>query len=274
MTDVLREWKDSDSRKALCIFGAREVGKSTVVREFAKENYEVFVEVDFTVSRQNCEIFSKAKSPDEIFLSIEAISPSALIPHKTLILLAEIQECPEARTVIKYLVQDGRFDYIETGSLLGVKIDQVRSYPVGFERVVEMYPLDFEEFMWAMDIPDSTFTTLKICYKNKKPVEAHLHKQLLDLFHTYLAVGGMPEAVADYVQNRSLSSVQTIQERIVNSYRLDLMKYTSIAERIKIQNIFESVSVQLNEKSPRFFMTKVYPKARMNLYESSLDWTG
>ncbi len=272
MSRILEEWKKDGAKKALCIVGARQVGKSTVVREFVKSHYENFLELDFLNNPRARLLFSDRSSVQDILIGLETYSPTELTPGKTLILLDEIQECPEARTAVKYLVEDGRFDYIETGSLLGVKIRNIRSYPVGFETLVNMYPLDFEEFMWAMNIQQSVINYLKDCYENQRPVSLAVHEQMLDVFRTYIAVGGMPEAVQSFVDHKSIHPVQKIQENIVNLYRLDITKCAQISDRVKIQNLFDSIPAQLKEKSPRFFLNRVYPNARMNVYEGSLAW--
>lgn len=272
ITDTLKEWKETEPKKALFIIGARQVGKSTAVKEFGKKNYEVFLELDFIANPEYAKIFENTHSIEDILLGLSAVSPKPLLPHKTLILLDEVQECPAARTAMKYLVQDGRYDYIETGSLLGVKISQIQSYPVGFERLINMYPLDLEEFMWAMKVQPDVISYLKNCYETHTPVVPAVHQRIMDLFRYYIVIGGMPEVVQNFVTDRSIASAQRIQTQILNLYRLDITKYAVPSDRVKIRNLFDSVPAQLSEKSPRFYLTKVFPNARMNLYESSLAW--
>lgn len=154
--DRLIKWKNSTPRKALCIIGARQIGKTTIVREFAKEYYETFVEVNFIKEPKAKDIFAGNQDPDSIITNLTAYTRKSLTPGKTLILFDEIQAYPDVRTAIKFLVEDGRFDYIESGSLLGVKLNDIVSFPVGFEETYRMYPMDFEEFLWANGVPDST----------------------------------------------------------------------------------------------------------------------
>ncbi len=160
----LVSWKKQKDKKALCIIGARQIGKTTLVRQFGRESYECFAEINFIADKKASEIFSGELSAESIITNLTAYLQRPLKKGKTLILLDEIQECPEARTAIKFLVEDGRFDYIETGSMLGVRYKEVRSYPVGFEEIYRMYPMDFEEFITANGVQESTLKALERCF--------------------------------------------------------------------------------------------------------------
>lgn len=269
---VLKNWKENGAKKALCIIGARQIGKTTAVREFARQEYECSLQLDFLDSADARNAFEKSASTQDILVSLRALSQTPLIPGKTLILLDEIQECPAARTAVKYLVEDGQFDYIETGSLLGVRIREVKSLPVGFEELVNMYPLDFEEFLWAMRVQPEVIQNLQECYEQCRPVPEAVHELMLRLFLTYTAVGGMPEAVQSFVDHRDLLLVSQIQHRIFDLYKLDIGQYTAESERVKVMNLYKSVPAQLNEKNLRFYLTDVHPDARLNRYERSLSW--
>ena len=168
--DKLLQWKNQDNKKALCIIGARQIGKTTAVRQFAKEHYEYFIEINFLLDEKATQIFNGALDANTIITNLTAYIQKPIEPGKTLILLDEIQECPNARTAIKFLVEDGRFDYVETGSLLGVRYKEVRSYPVGFEEIYRMYPMDFEEYLWANGVQDSTIGYLKESFCARKPI--------------------------------------------------------------------------------------------------------
>lgn len=267
----LRQWKNSSSKKALCIIGARQIGKSTSARYFGKENYDVLLELNFIEEPKYKDLFD-SRSPSQILLNISTILNKPVVPGKTLLLLDEIQECPEARTAIKFLVEDGQVDIIETGSLLGVNIHAVSSYPVGFEEIVPMYPLDFEEFLWAVSTRDETIDALRDAYSNRQPVNPLLHERMLQLFYRYLVIGGMPEAVREYIASQTLNTVATIQKRISDLYRLDILKYAGNAEKIKISNIYESLPSQLDAKNQRFKLSKLARTARMERYENSFLW--
>ena len=270
---VLRDWKnDSHKKTALCLIGARQTGKTTAVRMFARQEYSCFLELNFLDNPQARAVFEPEDGVNRILQRISAISQTPLVPGKTLILLDEIQECPQARTAVKFLVEDGRFDYIETGSLLGVKVQDIKSYPVGFETLVNVYPLDFEEFLWAMNVQDSLLEYLAGCFQDRTPVDGFIHGQMLSLFRQYLVIGGMPEAVQVYRDTGNVREAVQIQQRILDLYRLDIAKYTAPRERIKVQDLFASIPSQLNEKSPRFYLTAINPNARLNRYESGLVW--
>ena len=195
----LLKWKENTEGKALCIIGARQIGKTTLIREFGKNEYEHFAEINFVTDEKAADIFNDRLTAEVIITNLTAYLQTPLEPGKTLILFDEVQECPAVRSAIKFLVEDGRFDYIESGSLLGVRYKEVRSYPVGFEQIVPMYPLDFEEYMWANGIQQSTFDYLKECYDNASRVSDTVHETLSKLFYSYLVVGGMPENV--FAQN-------------------------------------------------------------------------
>lgn len=195
-----------------------------------------------------------------------------IIPGKTLLILEEIQECPEARTAVKFLAELGTVDIVETWSLREVNKHAVRSYPVGFEEILPMFPMDFEEFLWACQTRPETLDHLKACYDSRQPVEPSLHQKFLDLFYRYLIVGGMPEAVQDYVLQQNISAVNQIQQNILNLYRLDVLKYAAEQEKTRISMILDSIPDQLSSKSRRFFLSKLRKSARMERYENSLLW--
>lgn len=269
---TLKNWKADPQKKALCIIGARQVGKTTAVRQFAAQAYECFLELNFLDDREAARIFESETGTEQILLRLSAYARQPLVPGKTLILLDEVQECPQARTAVKFLVEDGRYDYVETGSLLGVKVKEIRSYPVGFETLVNMYPLDFEEFLWAVNLPDPVMNHLAAAYRDRVPVDEVIHHQMMNLFRQYLVIGGMPAAVQTFLDTRNVKETVLVQKRIMDLYRLDIAKYAEVKDRAKIQDLFESVPAQLYEKSPRFYLTSVSPNARLNRYESGLVW--
>ncbi len=164
----LLKWKENTEGKALCIIGARQIGKTTLIREFGKNEYEHFAEINFVTDEKAADIFNDRLTAEVIITNLTAYLQTPLEPGKTLILFDEVQECPAVRSAIKFLVEDGRFDYIESGSLLGVRYKEVRSYPVGFEQIVPMYPLDFEEYLWANGVQDKTLQYLKNCYDRRE----------------------------------------------------------------------------------------------------------
>ena len=186
--DRLLEWKTQPRKKALCIMGARQIGKTTIIRQFGKDQYDCFVEVNFITDTDAAKIFDGNLDANTVITGLTAYTRKPMIPGKTLVLLDEIQACPNARTAIKFLVEDGRFDYIESGSLLGVRHKEVRSYPVGFEEPYQMYPMDLEEYLWANGVQKSTIQYLKDCYETGMPVTDAIHQTLCKLFYSYIVV--------------------------------------------------------------------------------------
>lgn len=270
--EKLVEWKNEKNKKALCIIGARQIGKTTVVRQFAAENYKYFVEINFLLDSKAGDIFGAALDADTIITNLTAYVQKPMEPGETLILFDEVQECPNARTAIKFLVEDGRFDYVETGSLLGVRYKEVRSYPVGFEEVYRMYPMDFEEYLWANGVQEQTIKYMKECYEALKPVTEIVHNTLNKLFLSYIVVGGMPQVVQTYVNSHDIGKVVTNQNEILELYRLDIAKYASGPDKIKIKAIFDSIPSQLNDKNRRFILSSVDEHGRHNRYANSFEW--
>jgi hypothetical protein len=268
----LEKWKEKSDKKALCIVGARQIGKTTVARHFGKKHYKQVIEINFIENPEAHDIFMHDLTAENLVLNLTAYLRKPIFPGETLLILDEIQECPQARTAIKFLVQDARMDIIETGSLLGVKEKDVVSFPVGFEERIQMYPLDFEEFLWAMQLPEATFTLLKECYKTKNAPTQAVHNVMMRLFYSYLVVGGMPEVVQKYVDSQDIAQVVSIQEAILDLYRQDISKYAKYNEKLRIKDIFDSIPAQLDSKNNRFKLSYIDKNARMNRYENSFLW--
>ena len=270
--DKLLDWKNKKKKPALFIYGARQIGKTTLIREFAKEHYENFVEINFILDDEAKLIFADKYDADTVISRLTAYVRKPLVPGKTLILFDEIQACPEVRTAIKFLVEDGRFDYIETGSMLGVMYKHVRSYPVGFEEVYQMFPMDFEEYLIANGVQPTTISELKECYDEEKPVPEIVHQTITKLFQTYVVVGGMPQVVQVYVDTHDIGRVIETQNSILSQYRLDISQYARSSEKVKIKSIFDSIPAQLNDKKRRFILSQLDEKGRMNRYGDSFMW--
>ncbi len=269
--EKLHEWKKQSNHKALCIIGARQIGKTTLVREFGK-TYQNFVELNFITEPSAKAIFEDSLDANTIITNLTAFVQKPMTPSNTLILLDEIQECPNARAAIKFLVEDGRFDYIESGSLLGVKMKNVPSYPVGFEELYRMYPMDFEEFLWANGVQESTIQHLKKCYETLTPVSNSIHETMNKLFYNYIVVGGMPEAVQIFVNTHDIGKVIAFQHEILEQYRLDISKYSDNSDKPKIQAVFDSIPSQLNDNNRRFYVNSIDKNARLERYRNSFMW--
>lgn len=205
---------------------------------------------------------------DTIIENLTTFKMQKLEPGKTLIFLDEIQECPNARCAIKFLVEDGRFDYIESDSLLGVKYKEVPSYAVGFEEIVYMYPMNFREFLGANGVQETTFAALQSCYEKHEKVPQVMHETLLKLFAAYIVVGGMPDVVQTYVNTHDIGKVIQVQRNILELYRQDIAKYAEGSDKIKIKAIFDSIASQLDDKNRRFVLNHIDENGRMNRYES------
>lgn len=270
--DELLRWKNKNKKKALCITGARQIGKTTLITAFGKENYDSFVSINFITEPRAKEIFQGALSANRIIEGITSFTRKPMKEGNTLILLDEIQECPEARSAIKFLVEDGRFDYMESGSLLGVKSNKVPSIPVGFEEHLQMYPMDIEEFLIANGVQKETIKLIESHFEKEEPINEVVNSQLLQLFYTYIVVGGMPSVVDTYVRTHDIGLVIEEQKNILSLYRSDIIKYAEQREVNKIKDIFDSIPSQLYGGSHRFILSDVDKKARMLRYENSFLW--
>lgn len=267
----LEAWKGTIANKALLIKGARQVGKTTVVRQFAKANYKNFVEINFEQMPVAKQAFEGNLDARTILLNLSAMGFGPLEPGKTLIFFDEIQSCPKARTAIKFLVEDGQYDYIESGSLLGINYKDVSSYPVGFEHELDMYPLDFEEFLWACNISDDVVSMLKDCYASIRPVPDFLHQQIMDRYRQYLVVGGMPEVVATYISNEDFSKTITNQKDILAGYRNDISKYAE-NDKMLVKSVFDAIPGQLSKQDKRFVLASIEKNASRRKYGAPTQW--
>lgn len=271
MYDNLIKWKNSGDKKALLITGARQTGKTYLIRKFGEGSYEHFVEINFITEPKAAAIFTGNLNADTLIVNLTAYIRAPMEPGKTLVFFDEIQECPAARTAIKFLVEDGRFDYIESGSLLGVNYKEVQSYPVGYEQILQMYPMDFEEFALAAGIQPQTISHLKECFDNAAPVSDAIHQTMSDLFRYYIIVGGMPAAVQRFVDTHDIGEVLKIQTDILAMYRQDITKYSK-NDKNRIKDIFDRIPAELNAQNRRFMLADIRKTARMYRYESSFIW--
>lgn len=272
----LLNWKNTDNKKPLIIKGCRQCGKTFIVKEFAKNNYENVIYINFIESPEYASVFEESLEVDNLVMLLSALvgDKAKLVPYKTVIIFDEIQDCPEARTSLKFFKEDGRYDIIGTGSLLGVKGygKAPRSIPVGSEKRIEMYPLDFEEFLWANGISEQIIDSLKKYLQEEKPVPQALHDRMWNLFLQYAVVGGMPEAVQRFVDTKDMSEVLSIQSDIVSSYKDDMIKYASKKDKPNIRECFESIPNQLSKENKKFQYSVVKKGATASKYEGSLQW--
>lgn len=268
----LVEWKNGCSNKALLIKGARQVGKTTIIRQFAQANYENFIEINFEQMPTAKQAFDGNLDARTILINLSAMGFGPLVPGKTLIFFDEIQSCPKARTAIKFLVEDGQYDYIESGSLLGINYKEVSSFPVGFEHELEMYPLDFEEFLWANGISEAIIGKLTECLDSIQPVPEAIHQKMRQLILQYTVVGGMPSVVNTFVNTHNMGRVLAEQRGIVAEYEEDMVKYASDADKPRIRECFESIPRQLSKEYKKFQYSTIRKGAKASQYTGSIQW--
>lgn len=273
---ALQEWKRSANRKPLIIKGCRQCGKTFSVMDFAKKNYEHIVYLNFFENPDYVSVFSGSLEIDNIIMLLSALlgSDAVFSAGKTILILDEIQDCPEARTALKFFHTDGRFDVIGTGSLLGVKGygKEPKSVPVGSETVIDMYPLDFEEFLWANGISEQVIAMLKNHLQTETPVPDALHNRMRQLLLQYAVVGGMPEAVQTFVDSKQMDMVLRIQRDIVRSYEDDMVKYADKKDKSRIEECFQSIPKQLSKENKKFQYSVVRKGSTASKYAGSLQW--
>ena len=261
----------TNEKRALLVTGARQVGKTFTVRKIGKEIFEQVVEINFIEQPDAVELFSHPKSAEEILMRISAFTSKKLIPGKTLIFFDEVQECDEMVTSIKFLVDEGSYRYVMSGSLLGVELKDLRSVPVGYMGELEMYPLDLEEFARAVGIGDEVLEHLKDCYEGQKPVDEFIHKRMVELVRLYMIVGGMPAAVQKYLDTNNLRNVLNEQRDIIRTYKRDITKYEK-EHKLQIEEIYNLIPSELNAKNKRFILKELGEKARFSRYENGFLW--
>ena len=272
----LVEWKNSAGRKPLIIKGCRQCGKTYSVLDFAKKHYSHTVYLNFFENPDYAAVFSGSLEVDHIIIMLSALLGKEAIfeAGETVLILDEIQDCPEARTALKFFHLDGRFDVIGTGSLLGVKGygKEPKSIPVGSETIIDMYPLDFEEFLWANGIAEPVIELLKKNLDAETPVPEALHQRMRQLLLQYAVVGGMPEAVQTFVDTRQMNDVLRIQRDIIRSYEDDMVKYAEKKDKSRIKECFQSIPKQLSKENKKFQYSVVKKGSTASKYEGSLQW--
>lgn len=278
----LAEWKMLKDKKPLVIKGIRQCGKTYIVQKFAKENYENVVYMNFILEPDKKAAFIGNLDVDTIILNLSALIPgSRFVDGKTCIILDEIQDCKEARTALKSFHLDGRFDVIATGSLLGVrgygnkkteKKDSQDSIPVGYETIIEMYPLDFEEFLWANDINDAVIDSVKTCFEKETAVPEGIHIAMMELLYRYIIVGGLPEAVNCFLKTKNIELIYMVQRNLIAGYEEDMVKYADDSDKPRIRECFESIPKQLAKDNKKFQYSVIKKGGRASQYAGSIQW--
>lgn len=269
----LLTWKKEWAGKtALLIDGARRVGKSYIAEEFAKTEYRSYIFIDFNSATEDIRnlFFHYLNDLDTLFMYLSGYYNVKLYEHESLIIFDEVQLFPRARAALKYLVADGRYDYIETGSLMSIKKNVQDIVIPSEERHLKMYPLDFEEFLWAMG-NDTLMDIIKKCYDAEKPMGQIMHRKAMDYFRQYLIVGGMPQAVQEYATSRDFDRVDRIKRDILTLYRADIIKHAAGYE-MKVESIFDEIPAQLQKHEKRFRISSLKKDARFRDYEDAMFW--
>jgi len=298
--DVLVQWKSTDGHKPLVIMGIRQCGKTFIAQHFAAANYQNVIYINFIKQPDRINAFLGSKDVNDILLNLSAqIQGVTFIPGDTCFIFDEIQECPEARTSLKFFKEDGRFDVIATGSLLGVqgygdekkkqhrklvgqkesvirstygRLQSKNSVPVGSEEIIEMYPLDFEEFLWAKGVNKEVIEALRRFYREETPVPSGIHVAMKNLLNLYVAIGGLPEPINAYLKTNNINEVSKAHKSILKEYRDDMVKYAPEKDKPHIRECFNSIPKQLAKDNKKFQYNKVKPGGRSETYMGSLQW--
>ena len=276
MTQTLLNWKNEEKKPCLLVRGARQVGKTYIIDEFAKNNYESYIYINFELMPEYKKIFDGNLDIKTLIMKLEVTFPETnIIPNKTILFLDEIQSCPNARTALKTFALDGRIDVISSGSLLGLYYKEVSSYPVGYERIIDMYPIDFEEFLWAVGIKKDTIDYVRNCFLKIEKVDEYILEQFSEQFKMYMLVGGMPNVVNEYIKTNSLNKVITMQKAIVENYLIDVSKYAEKNNKQKIINTFNSIPIQLSKSNKKFMYSEILDEEENigeRKYASAIEW--
>ncbi len=270
--DSMQKWKEENGRTALLIDGARRVGKSYIAQEFAKKEYKSYILIDFNrAPAEITELFVHYLNDLKMcFRYLSNFYGVKLYERESLIIFDEVQLFPKARAAIKYLVEDGRYDYVETGSLMTIKKNVADIVIPSEERHMKMYPLDFEEFLWALD-NDTLMDFIRLCFEEKKPMGQVLHRKTMDYFRQYLIVGGMPQAVKTYRDSHDFDQVDRVKRDILELYRADIIKHAE-GYQMKVAQIFDDIPAQLQKHDTKFKFSSLKKEARFREYEDALFW--
>lgn len=268
---TIKEWLKK-SNKALLVTGARQIGKTWLIRDEIKKSEYTKFEINFIDHPEMVEYLNAEMSAEDFLVKLKMIMPENCKPHKTVVFFDEIQKCPEIVTKIKFLVDEGSFKYAMSGSLLGVELKGIASAPVGYLSVIRMYPMDFEEFMIANNVSNVTLDMLKEKFETCTPVDEFVHQKLLSIFFVYLIVGGMPDAVKTYVETKDIREVDKVQRDIVTLYKEDFSQYEVEDKKLKLLSIYDIIPAELNKQNKKFVFTMLDKELKFSRYENSFLW--
>ncbi len=268
---IVREWLEK-SNKALLVTGARQIGKTWLIRDEIDNSDYIRFEINFIDQPDMIEYLNAEMSAEDFLVKLKMIMPEKCKPHKTVVFFDEIQKCPEIVTKIKFLVDEGSFKYVMSGSLLGVELKGIASAPVGYLTVLRMYPMDFEEFMVANDVSDTTLMMLREKFEASSPVDEIIHQKLLAMFFVYLIVGGMPDAVKTYMETKDIREVDKVQRDIITLYKNDFSQYELEDKKLKLKSIYDIIPAELNKQNKKFVFTMLDKELKFDRYENSFLW--
>ena len=269
--DIIKNWIYSSSKKALLITGARQVGKTYSIRKTLKEHVASFVEINFLENEAAMQLFQKSINAQDLLRGLSVLVGKPLVKGKTVIFFDEVQCCKEIVTVIKFLVDEGSYKYIMSGSMLGIELKDIRSFPVGYLDIKTMYPIDFEEFMKANNFSDEVIGHLRNSYENLSLVDDFIHQQTMKLFHLYLIVGGMPAAVDIYLKTNNIAKVIEVQKSIIDLYKKDIAQYDP-KEKLYLNEILMLIPSEINSKNKRFVLKNLNENQKFSRYENRFLW--
>lgn len=267
----INEWISNDNR-ALLIDGARQVGKTFIIRQCLENSEYTFIEFNLIENEKVADILRNANDVDDLILKLSLATEKKIVPNKTIFFFDEIQVYKDILTSIKFLVDDGRFKYILSGSLLGVEICGLKSAPVGYLKTIRMYPLSFTEFLQLFNIQDEIIDTLRDAYTNQKEVDPYIHERMMNLFNLYMIIGGMPAAVDAYLKTNNIDDVIDIHNNIVEQYKVDFTKYESEDKKLIISNIYDLIPAELNNSNKRFNIADIDKNLRYERVSDSFVW--
>lgn len=261
----------AEHKGALLITGARQIGKTYSIREYAKANYENFLDIDFISQPELVGLFDGANGAQDMLLRLSAVSDVPLVPGKTFVFFDEVQKYPDIVTMIKFLVEEGSYRYAMSGSLLGVELNDLRSEPVGYMDVFDMYPLDLEEFCRAVGVAPEVLEHLRACYESGQKIDEVVHKRMMRVFLLYLVVGGMPDAVSKYIETNNIRQVVEAQKAIIHLYKRDISQYDP-DDKLYLDEIFDLIPSELNEKNKRFILKDLNENFKFGRFKNSFLW--
>ncbi len=270
--EKINKWLKSSPKKALLLYGARQVGKTYAVRKLLNNNHVNYFEINFFENPDFLQTIRQCSTAQETVRTIELLSPAPLVKGESVIFFDEVQLFPEIITAIKFLVEEGSYRYVLSGSLLGVELNGLRSMPVGYVEMMRVYPMNFYEFSLALGVQEKTWDYLRSCFHSKTKVLDNIHKDMMRVFSVYLVVGGMPDAVNRFLATSNLNDVYELQQNLINQYKVDFSKYEAQDRKLRLISIYDDIPSQLNKQDRRFKFVYLNKELKFDRYENSFLW--